>query len=85
MDDLNEIVVGYYSLAGAVVRTAIDDYKNLRFRSTKDSGLQKFARKMCFEDAKDFLFSDRLEDYLIKFGLENIVNADKIRKIAKGE
>ena len=72
----------YYELCGYVIKQAISDYKHLRFESNKNSGVQKAERKRIWKDAKNFLFTERLQQYLVCFGIQNIVSVEAIRREA---
>lgn len=61
---------GMMRLVGAVIRQAILDYKGKS---------QPFPTYHEREDARNFLLSDRLEEFLQYFGVDYIVDADAIR------
>lgn len=74
---------GYYALAGAIIRQAIIDYKIMRFISNGQSNMTKNTRKGLYLDAKEFLFTDRCEQFLNGLGLSHFVSIDAVRKEAQ--
>lgn len=72
------------SICGSVVAQALADYKFLG-NTGKNRKRQKWHSNQFYEaykDAKDFLFSDRLEDFL-DGRLGRMIKPDDIRTIAK--
>lgn len=69
----------YADICGAVIKQAIIDYRKLRFKS---DGLNLAQRKSAWNDAHEFLFTDRLEKYLKAHGLSELVSVSLIRRMA---
>ena len=67
-------------LIGAVIRQALED---LQYKGTRSNPYNNKIKEIIKEDAKDFMFSDRLERFLRKFQLNEIIEVDCIRKEAK--
>lgn len=90
--DEQDVIRGYYDLAGAVVKQAINDYKSLLTKKTTSSWVKK-DNIIGYRDAREFLFSKRrctdkccdgrLEHYLKQMGVENIVKTRMIKKEAR--
>lgn len=65
----------YFMLIGSVIRQALIDYWNPQRYSNPD--------KNAYYDAKEFLFTKRLDKFLEKYHIDSFVNAAFIRKIAR--
>ena len=67
---------GCYELVGAVIRQAVLDY---RAKNCKNKYRQKH-----WQDAERFLFKHgALERFLEQFGMEDALNLDYVRRLAK--
>jgi hypothetical protein len=67
---------GCYGLVGAVIRQAILDYQS---RDSKNK-----YRRSHWKDAETFLFRPgRLERLLEQFGMEDAINLEYVRRLAK--
>lgn len=69
-------VPGYFSLVGHVIKQAILDYKFAPYSGREG----KKNKKIIFDGAKKFLFTDELEDFLRRFEIDGIVSAERIRR-----
>lgn len=67
------------TLAGAVINQAIFDFKHARHLA----GLEKCDRRKYWHEAKEFLFTNQLENYITRMGLEGLVDPQSIRRKAK--
>ncbi len=67
----------YFSLVGGIIAQALYDYQNLRFIT---NGETKQVRKMAWEDAKRFIFTNQLDTFLEFYHIQEIVSADAVRK-----
>lgn len=76
-EDTQGSMDAYINICGAVVKQAIDDYKN---KNSDDMDKKMSDRKRNYLDAKDFLFTNRLEDYVSKFGFGGEINLKKLRE-----
>lgn len=80
---MDAMVEAYYKLCGAVIAQAISDYKSAKNSSNDDALADDTGNRInIWLDAKDFLFTDRLEDYLEQHGIDSIVSPESIRKEA---
>lgn len=75
--------MSYHDLAAAVIVQAIVDYQSARFSRVKN-GAHKNRMKHTYLDAKDFLFTNRLETFLEEFYLDEIVKPERVRACANG-
>lgn len=66
----------YFELFGAVIRQALDDAR-LNTESVTDKNSK--MRKYWILEARDFLNTDRLEEYIERHGVSDIVTAGAIR------
>lgn len=73
---------GYFAIAGSIIRQAILDFKFLRFHPEQAGHISRAERRMLYHDAKEFLFTDRLEKFLENLGIQEIVQVDDIREEA---
>lgn len=71
------------NLIGAIIRQAIYDYKFGRFSKTRHVVLWNTGGKNAYQDSKDFLFTDRLKNFITYFGINRLINIESIRKYAK--
>lgn len=69
---------GYFALAGAVIKQAVTDYIHFGRTSQATSG-----RDNRYNQAKRFLFTNELEDFLRNLELDDIVSAKRIRLCLK--
>lgn len=74
-----QVAGSYFSFVGAIIRQAILDYINPSLNSGKLSAEEQCDEEYWNKDARDFLFTNRLEDCLQKFGMVDYVTVDKIR------
>lgn len=75
MDD-PQIYSTYFTLAGAVINQAIADYKK---KNSAEIEANKVERERSYLSAKQFLFSNQLQDYLKYFNIQGLVNVEKVR------
>lgn len=80
--DEGAIDSAYMELCGAILNMALSDYKDIRFGSKKTNGYTVKERKTIYYDAKEFIFSHRLDIFIESCGIGGIVRADKIRRAA---
>ncbi len=70
----------YLELVGAVLKQAITDYRGKNDAKTEAS---KKMRKLNHDDAKDFLFTNRLPNFLKEFGIDRVVDVEGMRREAR--
>ena len=69
----------YMDLAGAVVSRAVEDYKG---KNSKGLARTQQERKTIYIQAKKFLFTNELFQYLEYFGIDHLVSVENVRKQA---
>lgn len=69
---------GWVSLAGFVIRQAISDYKGTSYFPSNRGA----ARQKAKQDAQEFLFSERLDDFMKRFSIDELITPDEIRRAA---
>lgn len=96
-DNLDDILSQrYIELVGAIIHRAILDYQltkkqiekqkeyvNKRYSGVKSAKLIKVETAVkIYDDSYKFLFTTKLDEFISRFGLDSILSAEYVRRIA---